>query len=155
MDQELKRKTLVAAAGGVMKAVSMDALTPAICDLTYRTDDPLVVELTITTFIETRFGAHAESAVWMVGRDLLAQGLASGQPVGEGDIAIAYDTTHDQVIIVFTDQSARNTEGLRATHRLQLDGEPVCTFIRHCYLLMPEAGMNVDQFIDDVLGAGQ
>ena len=152
MDQELKRKTLVATAGGVMKALHLDARTPAMCDLTYRTDDPEVVEMTITTFIETERGAHAEFTTWMVGRDLLNEGLSSQQPVGEGDIAVGYDYRHDQVVMVFTDGSERNPGGLRATHRLQLDGQPVRTFIRHCYLVMPEAHLDVDGFIADVLG---
>ena len=155
MDQELKRNTLVASAGGVMKAVQLDALVPAICDFTYRTDDPLVVELTITTFLETARGAHSEFTTWEVGRDLIRQAFASHQPVGEGDIAIAYHHQHDQLVIVFTDGSERNPDGLRATHRLQLDAEPVATFIQHCYLQVPQADVDVDAFIAEVLEAGQ
>ncbi len=154
MDQELKRKTLVATAGGVIKAVQLDALAPAIVDLTYRTDDPFIIELTVTAFAETQRGSHAESSTWLIGRDLFAQGLTTGEPVGEGDVAIAYDRRHDQVSIAFTDTSERNPDGLAGTHRLVVDGEPIRTLVHHAYLLVPVPRMDVDAFIDDVLGAG-
>ncbi len=156
MEQELKnpaRRTLHATTGGVIKAVHLDLIRPAIVDLTYRTDQPLTVNLTLTAFTETPQGAHAESATWLVGRDVLGEGLATGEPAGDGDFAMSYDALLNQVTMVFTDGDPHhNPDGIPGTHRLVVDGEPICTLIRHSYLLVPQPQLDVDAFIADVLG---
>lgn len=156
MDQELMNtapKTLYATAGGVIKAVHLDEIYAAIVDLTYRTNAPFVVELTMTAFTETPHGSHAESATWLLGRDMLAEALASGQPLGQGDVAMHYDRRTDQLTLVFTDGNVfNNPEQMRGTHRLVVDAEPIHTFLRHAQRLVPTPVLDVDQFLDEVLG---
>lgn len=156
MDQELMNvapKTLYATAGGVIKAVYEDEIAAAIVDLTYRTTAPFVVELTMTAFTETENGSHAESATWMLGRDLIADALRTGQPAGKGDVALQYDSANDQMTIVFTDGNEfRNPEHRAGTHRLLVDGEPIRVLMQHAQRLVPTPVLDVDQFLDEVLG---
>lgn len=155
MDQELNTApaTLYAAAGGIIKHEDLTA--PAIVDLQYRSNDPLVVELTITAFIDAMFGVHAETTHWFVGRDLIAEGMLSAEPRGDGDVAVGYDQHTDRLRMVFTDGNPdRNPDGKRGTHQLLLDHpQSIRVLLRHSYRLIPTPSMDVDALLADIFGS--
>lgn len=156
MDQDLntqRHQQLFGTAEGVIKNLHHDGIAAAFLDLTYDTLDPFAITLRITALANSPEGhIDAESADWIIGRGLLMEGIASGEPCGEGDVVVHYERHTDQLSLLFTDVNLERNPLQRATHRLVVDAEPVRNLLHHAYRIAPSPEADVDKFLAEVLG---
>ncbi|MFI6095785.1 SsgA family sporulation/cell division regulator [Lentzea sp. NPDC051213] len=110
------------------------SVEPMDVDLQYRTDDPHAVTL--------RFHTRDQESTWLVGRDLLSDGLLA--PAGVGDVRLRPDHGDVLVLELFTEES-------HAVFHLSAD--ELHRFLESTYAVVP-AGREVldfDSLLKDLL----
>jgi hypothetical protein len=102
------------------------SLEPMNVDLQYRSDDPHAVTM--------RFQARDQESIWLVGRELLADGLLA--PAGLGDVRLRPEGGDVLVLELFTEDS----------HAVfHLSAEELDRFLQSTYAAVP-AGREVVDF---------
>ncbi|MGK2874114.1 MAG: SsgA family sporulation/cell division regulator [Nocardioides sp.] len=108
--------------------------------LSYRSDDPFAVTLI--------FRSSSETVAWIVGRNLLMQGLTA--PVGEGDVRIYPSIVTGARTVVVLD--FRSPDGRLVA---QADSSQLQAFLTQAFAVVPagteSAFLDIDSLVDDLL----
>jgi len=110
-----------------MQLIGSDAsVIPVTAELSFRSTDPYTVR--------TTFSGPQSVSTWLIGRELIAQGLdaASDEPAGRGDVQVWRDDDPEFLLI--------SLNGIEGSALLASPSEPIARFVAATEAIVPMGG---------------